>query len=159
MKKLLFLIILFVFISCNQTTPRDLTEKPELNELVGNWKMDLASYNAVMKFGFRCNEVRLTLNENGSFQVENFPNVINEASKKDYADCQSIEGLWSLEKRFSENKYAVLLKFDEYQTYGGNNLILFEVLMENKKLVLRHSFRDFRDLSSDDRMQFFKVEQ
>ncbi|PUU67674.1 hypothetical protein DBB36_22730 [Flavobacterium sp. WLB] len=158
MKHVVYLIFFVIFSGCNSNTPKDLTKKPEPTELIGEWKLDLASYNAMMHYGYKCNDVRLTLNEDGSFETENFPNVINKVTKEQYADCQSIDGEWSIEKRFSKEKWAVLLKFDKYQIYGGNNLILFEVLMENKKLILRHSFLDYKDLNSEERLQFFKIE-
>ncbi|WP_264551707.1 hypothetical protein [Flavobacterium sp. N2038] len=161
MKNIFYLIIFATFSSCNlfnNYTPQDLTKKPELKELIGEWKLDLASYNAMMHYGYKCNEVKLTLYENGSFEVVNFPNVMNKVTKEQYADCQSIDGTWSLEKRFSKEKWGVLLKFDKYQIYGENNLIIFEVLMENKKLILRNSFLDYKDLDSEERLQFFKIE-
>jgi|GEM_PF-2846460 len=162
MKNPFFLLFFLIFSSCNlfnSNTPQDLTKKPELKELIGEWKFDLASYTAMMHHGYKCDDVRLTLHEDGNFEVQNFPNVINKVTKEQYADCQSIDGVWSLEKRMSKEKWAVLLKFDKYQIYGENNLILFEILMENKKLVLRHSFLDYQDLDSEERLQFFKIEQ
>lgn len=158
MNKIFCLLFLVIISGCKRNAPHDLTQKPEPKEIIGDWKMDLASYNAMMKFGYKCNEVRITLNENGSFHAENFPNVMNKTTKEDYADCQSIDGLWQIEKRFSKEKWAVLLEFDKYQIYGTNNVILFEILMENNKLVLRHSFLDYQDMDSEERLQFFKIE-
>jgi len=162
MKNAFLFLIFLIFSSCNlfnSNTPKDLTKKPDPKELIGEWKLDLASYNAMMHYGYKCNDVRLTLNEDGNFKVQNFPNVINKVTKEQYADCLSINGVWSLETRISREKWAVFLKFDKYQIYGENNLILFEILMENEKLILRHSFLGYRDLDSEERLQFFKIKQ
>nr|WP_315241976.1 hypothetical protein [uncultured Flavobacterium sp.] len=156
MKKGFYLMVLIIFSGCGNSL-ENLTKQPEIKELSGEWKLDQISYTAMLRYSYRCSDVRLTLNEDGSFEAENFPNVMNELTTEQYANCQTIQGEWSIEKRFTIEKWAIVLRFDEKQIYGENNLILFDLYTQNKKLILRHSFEEYKDSDSDKRLQFFKM--
>lgn len=97
-------MLLMFFCGCNSfngNSLENLIKQPETKELSGNWKLDQISYTAMLRYSYRCNDVQLTLNEDGSFETENFPNIMNDLTTEQYADCQTIQGKWSIEKRFS----------------------------------------------------------
>jgi hypothetical protein len=57
----------------------------------------------------------------------------------------------------TKEKCAILLIADESQAYGKNKSILFDLFLQNERLILRHSFKDYKDTDSDERLQFFKI--
>lgn len=160
MKKGFYLMFLMFLWGCNSFSGdslENLTKQPDKKELSGIWKLDGISNTALHRLSYICKDVQITLQDDGSFKADNFPNVINNLSTEKDKNCQTLDGKWSIEKRFSKEKWAILLQFDKDQIYGDNHLIIFDLYLQNKKLVLRHSFENYKDSDSDNRLLFKKI--
>jgi hypothetical protein len=160
MKKMFCLILTVIFCSCNYFNGngrKDLIKKPGNIELCGSWEFDQISYNNLRFYSYECNDAKITLYKDGSFETTNFPDPSEFSSEGDKT-CGTFYGKWNIDKRFSKEKWTVTLRFDESELSGTNNLLSFDIFMEGDKLILRHPFEDSEyDSDSDDRLLLRKI--
>lgn len=149
--------IIILFVSCGNGR-KDLTKKPDVNELCGNWKFDEVSYGQIHPYGYQCNDVEIALSKDGSFETTNFPNPSTGFSADGDKTCGTFHGEWTIEQRFGKEKWAVLLRFDKSQVNEPNNVLLFDIFSVGNNFILRHPFEssDY-DGDSDARLLFIKI--
>lgn len=143
MKKFILLLIIICFSSCryfnvspaNGITTKNVTEKPELNELVGDWQVDSISSTMLVEKGYKEKNIQLKLNANGSFQATHLPDFINVfgGSEKTFFNAK---GLWEIVQNDNQENWVVQLNFAANKENRNGFATEFELYRHNDQLIL-----------------------
>jgi len=142
MKRLATILLIFTVInySCQSKPPTDntklqkVTEKPDLDKLIGEWEIDNFSYDFISnKYDISENKVALVLNEDNSFKLMKMPFYDNFGVPKN-TELVDIEGRWELKQSFDKKYWEMKLRFVLNKKKSSLNLMLFNRL--NSGLIL-----------------------
>jgi hypothetical protein len=117
MKKLLLLLTFFLFIGCRYLTQapfdgiftKNVEKKPDINEMIGEWEINATSYKYLKNKGYDFKKVTLSLNENGTFNAIDFPNLLEFSLQDDMTGYASKTGEWRLSKDFKEQYWDIVI--------------------------------------------------
>jgi len=138
MKRLFSLIIILSFSSCryfnvspvNGITTKNLSEKPLSKDIVGIWEVDKYSYELIQENGYEPKKVILKIKSDGNFEAINFPDFMDVFSGKISKKYINVKGKWSLTKDFEEEKWVLLMDFE------NNQVTDFDLFLEENKLII-----------------------
>jgi hypothetical protein len=144
MKKGIYLVILiFTLTGCRyfNVSPVDgiitknLKDRPNQQEMVGVWEIDQTSYNLFQEKGYEKKKVELKLNNNGTFELINLPNFVDEftPSSKKYANK---EGTWKIKKDINEKYWVLSLNFNISDTFPNGMFTSYDLYLQKNKIII-----------------------
>lgn len=143
MKKITLLFIILTLASCryfnvspvNGITTNNLTKKPSQLEMIGIWEVDKFSYDLIEKKGFVTKKIELKLKSNGTFEISNLPNFINEfdQTKEKYINTT---GTWEIRKDSNKEYWILNMFFDKSNFYENGISTYYDLYLQDDNIII-----------------------
>jgi len=152
-------ILIFTFLSCHFSGPRDLqdtksiTEIEELNKMVGTWKATEVTYDMVRERNYVVDTIQLLLNSDSTFKAINIPDCFADPFGKPVNKrLVNAQGQWQVSK--IKDKYLLMLRFDKGDLFKKNEGFGFEMYKRDTSIF---AFQYVGDPDQADMLEFRKA--
>lgn len=144
MKRFLFIIPILILSGCRYfnvspvdgITYKNLSEKPDIDQIAGVWEVDKFSYDLARVNGYDNIKIELKINKDNTFEAQNFPDFITVFKEEKEHKLYNLKGKWKIEKDYKGELWILNLRFEDSELYKGRISISYDLYLKDDKLII-----------------------